>query len=312
MASRCRHSALLARGIERLSRLCIEGVTHIMATRKLDMGAAWSGATTLIAQNKDTVGALAGLFFFLPYLAVGLLAPDLANPEPAEIAPGASPDAVMQAMMEQFSQAYSQNWGLFLIATVVQFIGSLAILALLSNRDRPSVGEAIKRGVSAAPFYFAAQLLTALLAGVIIGVPLGISVAVGSGMVAALLVPFLMLIALYIFVKFALLAPVMAIEGLRNPIAALRRSWQLTKGNSFRIVLFLVLLFLTIGIIALLFSLAMGLVFALFDDTVANIGNAIVAGLVNTLFAVIGLLVLASVHQQLAGPSGEQLAATFE
>jgi len=56
----------------------------------------------------------------------------------------------------------------------------------------------------------------------------------------------------------------------------------------------------------------LGLVFALFDETVANIGNAVVASLVNTLFAVVGLLVLASVHRQLAGPSGEQLAATFE
>jgi hypothetical protein len=283
-----------------------------MATRKLDMGAAWSGATALIAQNKDTVGAIAGLFFFLPYLTVGLLAPDLADPEPVEVAPGASPDAAMQAVMEQFSQTYADNWPLFLIATVVQFIGSLALLALLSNRDRPSVGEAIKRGFGAAPSYFAAQLLTALLAGVIIGVPLGISVAVGAGMVTAVLLPLLLLVAIYIFVKFALLAPVMAIEGLRNPIAAMQRSWRLTKGNSFRIVLFLALLFLTIGIIAILFSLVMGLVFALFDETAATIGNALVSSLVNTLFAVVGLLVLASVHQQLAGPSGEQLAATFE
>ncbi|MGY6635673.1 MAG: hypothetical protein ABS49_10845 [Erythrobacter sp. SCN 62-14] len=283
-----------------------------MATRKLDMGAAWSGATALIAQNKDTVSAIAGLFFFLPYLAVGLLAPDMASPETPEIAPGASPDAAMQAMLEQLSNAYADNWPLFMGATVVQFIGSLALLALLSNRDRPSVGEAIKRGFGAAPSYFLAQVLSALLIGVIIGLPLGLSVATGSGVVAALLVPVLLMVALYIFVKFALLAPVIAIEGLRNPIAALQRSWRLTKGNSFRIVLFLVLLFLTIGIIAVLFSLVLGLVFALFDETVANIGNAVVASLVNTLFAVVGLLVLASVHRQLAGPSGEQLAATFE
>ena len=81
-----------------------------MATRKLDMGAAWSGATALIAQNKDTVSAIAGLFFFLPYLAVGLLAPDMASSETPEIAPGASPDAAMQAMLEQLSNAYADNW----------------------------------------------------------------------------------------------------------------------------------------------------------------------------------------------------------
>jgi hypothetical protein len=283
-----------------------------MATRKLDMGAAWAGATGLIAQNKDTVSAIAGLFFFLPYLTVSLLAPDIANPEPIDIAPGTSPDAAMEAMMEQFSQGYSENWPMFLLATIVQFIGSLALLALLSNRDRPNVGEAIKRGFGAAPSYFVSQVLVALLMAVVIGVPLGIAVASQSGMLAGLLAPVLMLGALYIFVKFALLAPVIAIEGLRNPIAAMQRSWRLTKGNSFRIVLFVMLLFLTLGIIVLLLSIVLGLVFALFDETVASIGNAVVASFTNTLFAVVGLLVLASVHQQLAGPSGEELAATFE
>ena len=44
-----------------------------MALRKLDMGTAWTQATGLMGANRDTISAIAGLFFFLPALASGLL-----------------------------------------------------------------------------------------------------------------------------------------------------------------------------------------------------------------------------------------------
>ncbi len=283
-----------------------------MAARKLDMGEAWSNATGLIAQNKDTVGAIAGLFFFVPYLAVSLLAPDLANPEPVAADAGASPDAAMAAMLEQMTQAYADNWPLFLTVTVVQFIGSLSLLALLSNRDSPTVGEAMKRGLGAAPSYVAAQLLAALAASLAIGVPLGLISFVAPGAAAAVAFFGLLLVAVYLLVKFSLIAPVIAIEGVRNPLTALTRSWRLTKGNSFRIATFILLLFITIGIVSALFSMVLGLVFALFDPNIANIGNSLVASLVNTVVGVVFLLVLAAIHGQLAGPSDQQLTSTFE
>ncbi len=283
-----------------------------MTGKKLDMGAAWSSATALIAQNRDTVSAIIGLFFFLPYLAVGLLAPDtMYAPEP-EVTPGATPDAALQMALDQMSQSYIQNWPLLLTVTVVQFIGSLSLLALLSNRDSPTVGQALQRGLAAAPSYLAAQLLSAVLVAVLIGIPLGLVGMTGIGAAILLLFPVIFAVAIYMLVKFALIAPVIAIEGERSPIKALRRSWALTKGNSLRIALFLVLLIITIGIIGTLVSLVLGLVFALFSQGVADIGNAVVASLVNTALGVILLVVLSAVHQQLAGPSEQQLAATFE
>lgn len=283
-----------------------------MAGKKLDMGAAWSSAMSLIAQNKDTVGAIVGLFFFLPYLAVALLVPEAANPQPAEVAPGASPDAAAKAAMEQLTAAYADNWPVLLGVTVAQFVGSLSLLALLGNPDSPTVGQSLKRGLGAAPSYFVAQILSALFVAVVVGVPLGLVMAAAPGVAVAVAVLVAMVAAIYLFVKFSLLAPVIAIEGFRNPITALSRSWQLTKGNSVRIAIFMALLILTVGIISLLVTLVLGLVFALFSPAVAQIGNAVAAGLVNTALGVIFVLVLAAVHQQLAGPSGDQLAATFE
>jgi hypothetical protein len=283
-----------------------------MAGKKLDMGAAWSSAMGLISQNKDTVGAIIGLFYFLPYLAVGLLAPEAANPQSADVAPGASPDAAARAALDQLTAAYADNWPVLLGVTLAQFIGSLTLLALLGNPDSPTVGEALKRGLTAAPSYFVSQVLSALLVSLVVGVPLGLVMAIAPGPMVGVAGLAALVAAVYLFVKFSLLAPVVAVESVRNPITALRRSWQLTKGNSFRIFIFVLLLVITIGIVSVLVSLVLGLVFALFDQGIADIGNAVVAAIVNTVLGVVFVLVLAAVHQQLAGPTGEQLAATFE
>jgi hypothetical protein len=283
-----------------------------MTARKLDMGAAWSSAMGMIAQNKDTVSAIVGLFFFLPYLTVSLLVPQATNPQNADIAPGMRPDAATQAALDQMMQMYADNWPVLLSVTLIQFIGSLSLLALLGNPDSPTVAQALKRGLAAAPSYFAAQVLAALLVAVVLGVPLGLISYVAPGAAVAAAVLFLMVAAIYLFVKFSLVAPVIAIDQERNPLRALLRSWRLTKGNSLRIATFILLLFITIGIVTALFSMVMGLIFALFDPGIANIGNALVASLVNTVLGVIFVLVLAAVHQQLAGPSSQQLASTFE
>jgi hypothetical protein len=282
-----------------------------MAARKLDMGAAWSDAVGSIGKNRDTVSAIVGLFFFLPYLTVGLLAPETSTAA-AEIAPGTSPDDAMRITLDQMSELYAENWPILLGVTIMQFIGSLSLLALLGNTDSPTVGEALRRGIAAAPSYFAAQFLSAVLVAFVVGIPLGLVAFLAPGLAVAVAVLVLLALVVYFLVKFALIAPVIAIESERNPIKALRRSWSLTKGNSFRIAVFMALLLVTLVIVTGLFSIVLGLVFALFDKTIADIGNALVASVVNALIAVVFLVVLAAIHRQLAGPSSQQLASTFE
>jgi len=207
---------------------------------------------------------------------------------------------------------YADNWPVLLSITVIQFIGSLTLLALLGNTDSPTVGQSLKRALSAVPSYFAAQMLAAVFVALAIGLPLGLISLVAPGFAVGVALLVLMVAAIYLFVKFSLMAPVIAIEGVRNPIAALTRSWQLTKGNSFRIATFILLLLITIAIVTGLASLVLGLVFALFDKGIADIGNGVVASLVNTVLSVVFVLVLAAVHQQLAGPTNRQIASTFE
>lgn len=282
-----------------------------MAHNKLDMGKAWTQATGLIGSNRDTIGAIAGLFFFLPSLALALFAPELVNPQPAAPA-GADPQVAMQAALDQMSQAYTDNWALFLALTIAQFVGSMSLLALLTDRGRPTVGEALRIGLTSIPSYLAAQILSALAVGLAVGIPLGIVAAAGSAIATVLIGFALVLVAAYLFVKFSLIAPVIAIDGVRNPISALSQSWRLTKGNSFRIAAFVLLLFFTIGIIAALVSGILGLVLSALGSQIADIGTGLVSAAVNTFIGVIFLVVIAAVHRQLSGQTPEGLAQTFE
>jgi len=281
-----------------------------MANHKLDMGKAWTQATGLIGANRDTISAIAGLFFFLPTLALALFAPELATPE-AVAAPDGDPQAAMQAMVDQITQAYADNWLLFAAMTLAQFVGSLSLLALLTDRAHPTVREALTSGLRSLPSYLGAQLLSALGVALAIGIPLGLVAAAGSPVATVLVGIVLVIIGVYIFIKFSLIAPVIAIDGELNPIKALARSWRLTKGNSFRIAAFLALLFVTIGIIAALVTGILGLVLSAFGAQVANVGNGLVSAVINTGIGVIFLVVIAAIHRQLAGESPEGLASTF-
>ncbi|SHN50864.1 glycerophosphoryl diester phosphodiesterase membrane domain-containing protein [Erythrobacter sanguineus] len=282
-----------------------------MANRKLDMGRAWTEATGLIGSNRDTIGALAGLFFFLPSFAAALFAPEMINPpEPAPV--NADPQVAMQAMIDQMGAFYADNWLLFLGVTIAGFVGSMSMLALLSDRGNPTVGEALGKGLKSIPSYIAAQLLSAMAAGLVIGLPLGLIAAFAPPALTLVAGLVLVVLAVYVFVKFALIAPVIAIDEERNPIAAIARSWRLTKGNSLRILAFFALLFVTIVIIGALVQGILVLILSAFGGAVASIGTGLVSALINTVITVIFLVVLAAIHRQLAGASPERLAETFE
>jgi hypothetical protein len=279
-------------------------------TGKLDMGRAWTQATALIGANRDTISAIAGLFFFLPSFAIGVFAPELANPP--QPAAGVSPEQAMEAIAAQMSAIYADNWPLIVIVSIIQFIGSISLFALLFDRGRPTVGEALATGLKSIPSYLGAQLLSGFGVALVIGLPLGLIAAFTPPAVAVLAVVIAVPVFFYLFIKFALVAPVIAIEGERNPVAALRRSWRLTKGNSLRIALFLLLLAIIIGVIAALVSGTLGLVLSAIGEPVTTIGIDLVSALVNAVVTVIFLVVTVAIHRQLAGQTPEAVAETFE
>lgn len=272
---------------------------------KFDMGQAWNTATSLIGKNKDVILVVAGVFFFLPYLASALLMPEAMAPQ------AANPED-MQAMMDAVMQTYADYWWVMLIIFVMQGIGTLALLVLLTDRARPTLGDALKRGATAFPSYFVTNILAAIAIVVIVALPVGLVVSVGGAIFAALAVFLIFPLIFYLMVKFSLIMPAIAIDGILNPVAAIARSWRLTKGNSFRLFLFFVLLFVAVIVVSLLVTMVLGVVFAAMGGEIELIGNGIVASLANAAFVVIFLAVLAGVHQQLAGDRPEALGEVFE
>ncbi len=218
----------------------------------------------------------------------------------------------MQQAIDQISALYADNWPVLLAISIAGFIGSLSLLALLTDKGRPTVGEALGQGIRSIPTYIAAQIISALAAGVVVGLPLGLMAALAPPAVTATAGLALIVLVIYLFVKFSLIAPVIAIDQERNPIAAMTRSWRLTKGNSVRIFAFIVLLFAVIVIIGALVQGVLTLILSAIGGQVEAIGVALVSALVNTVMTVIFLVVIASIHRQLSGGTPEKIAEAFE
>ncbi|MEL7718430.1 hypothetical protein AAG604_15120 [Citromicrobium bathyomarinum] len=273
---------------------------------KLDMNRAWTEALSLIQANIGVVATVAGVFFFLPYLAFALLMPETANfaVEPNSDDPTAAFDQVMAL--------YADIWWIMLLLIVAQTVGTLALLALLRADNRPTVGQAITVGAIGFLTSIAATIILYIGVGVIGGVLMGVAIASKITALAVILGLLLFVAFIYLMVKFSLLAPVIAIDKVYNPLTALLRSWRLTKGNSVRLFFFYLLLFIALVVVSGVIGMIVMLVFGLMGEEVMLIGSGLINSAVNAVVIVLMLGVLAAVHGQLAGPSAESMGETFE
>jgi len=269
---------------------------------KFDMSAAWRDATAMMSGNREVLLIVAGLFFLLPSVALslsigGMQEAMLADPEN------------MEAMLFEI---YTGWWWLLILVILAQFVGYLSLLALLRDSGRPTVGEALKTGVTALLPAIGAYILTVLGLGLTVGVLIGIAVASDSaalGFIAGLLA---FVAAVYIGVKLSLTGPVIAIDKVFNPVTALTRSWGLTKGNSVRLFLFYLLLAIVYLVISTIVGAIIGaLTFALGTSAALTV-SGVVSGILSAIVTVVFIAVIAAVHRQLSGPSAEAVSATFE
>lgn len=260
---------------------------------KFDLDTAWKDTSRLLRDNFALLVVLAGVFFFVPYAALMLFVPEIAELGQMQADPGS--DAMFDAVMA----VYTNYWWVFLIVAVVQGIGLLAMLALLRHRDKPTVADAITTGAVSFPSYFIAQLLQSLLlvfvSTLLIGIPLAIGFSVGAflGVIAAFVA------FIYILTKLSMTSPIIAIDGVRNPINALGGSWKLTKGNSLRLFAFYALIFVAFIIASTVFSLIVNFIFALAGPDIMLFGTTIVSSAVNAFFIMLIVCLLAAIHMQL-------------
>jgi hypothetical protein len=274
-----------------------------MAHRKLDMGRAWTQATGMIGANRDLVSVLAGIFLFLPLFVViyALLTSGM------DFGGGSGSEPDPERVAAQINAFMRTNWWALLLVLIGQLCGGIAILALLGDPARPTVREAL----GAVPRLILPVLGGQLLVGLLTQLPsflTGLLPAMAEAAASLIVLP----VTFYLSIKFALVSAVIVIGGWRNPVTAMRESWQLTNGNSFRLFLFFVSLVLLGMVIGLILLLVVGLVFAALGERVALIGNTAFFALLLTVFYTISYALTAAIHRQLSQVTPDQEPDLFE
>lgn len=270
---------------------------------KFDLNKAWSDATDILKANMNVVGIVAAVFFFLPSLALGVLAPG----SELEAAAG-NPDQLRAA----FSAYFLGNWWLFLLYFLMTVIGTLAVFALFGKNPKPTVGESINSAIRGLLPYLGATLLVAVAVG-ILATLVGALVALTG--IAILGVVFAIALAAFfvvVSIRLILVGPIIAIDGVANPITALQQSWNLVKGNTRRVFLFLFLLFVALFVVSMVLGLLFAGVGAMLGATGALWVEAILGGILGAAMTVLMLAVYTAIYRQLAGNLSQSDLDTFE
>lgn len=268
-----------------------------------DSNLAWKQASASISANREVLLALAGVFFVLPSLAFALF---FQQPQPV----AGQSQAKMMAMMQNY---YLTALPFIIPMALVQAAGTLAMLTMLTDRSRPTVGQAIRQGFSGMVPYVLAQLLLGIALGLGGGLLLAVASLSGIGALIVVAVVAVLLAVAYAAIRTSLTGPIIAVERERNPVLALRRSWQLTSGNSARIGVFYLLVVVVFLVLMAVIMAVTGIVLALVSGgEAARIAAAVISASLGAGLALYFVAIIAAVHRQLAGPSPDMAAGLFD
>jgi len=265
------------------------------ASLRFDSNRAWQDASGTVTANRDALIALAGVFIALPSFALTVLLP---APEP-------QPGADMDAALELAGLYFRENWFAFVALGLLSTIGTMAMLTLFGHASRPTVGDAIRKGLAATPVTILAQFLVGFVMTGLILAPLTLLSLGGSKAMGTVGLIIGGAIGGWFWIRTSLTTPIIAVESLRNPLAAVQRSFQLTKGNAGRLLLFLFLLVLAFIIAGEVLQLAFSLLVQLVAGPQAGtITGALIASMVQAAMAVYLSAAMAASHRQLSGARG--------
>ncbi|HWK37177.1 hypothetical protein [Sphingomonas sp.] len=201
---------------------------------RLDSAALLRDGWALWRRDRALLLPLVGLAIFLPRLALQLLVPQWPMPEK-----GATGEEAMRAWSDAFAGWVGSYGGWYVAALLIGLWGVLAVVTLYLDRNRPTVVGAAGRALALLPRY--------ILVTVLIGLPTG-------GLLSlALAMPLLMIAVLaplfYVYARTTLAAAVLAGEAPIGAVAAIARSWRLTRGHGWTLAWLLAGLMLSAAVI---------------------------------------------------------------
>ncbi|TAD75663.1 MAG: hypothetical protein EAY70_10330 [Sphingomonadales bacterium] len=210
-------------------------------------------------------------------------------------------------------------YGAYLVVVLAQ---QAAMVTMASPLEEPAFGAAVSRGFkSALPFFGIALLLmlgyftlVTAMAGIVGMASLG-SAAAGSllgGSLAVLLAP----VMVYLGCRFVVLIPVVAVDQVFNPLAAVRRSWAVTRGKVMRILLALLVFgAISLMILGVPFFLIFGAVFTGQDWPAAGAGLILLGILLFIPLMIVYIMFAAAftaaLHSEVTGGGAEKLEEVF-
>jgi hypothetical protein len=242
-------------------------------SRKLDYSEAWADTKALLRSQRDGVAAIAGALWFFPARLSSFLTRDVEQVRVQTLA-----EAV-----EALRALFAASWYITLPTMLIGLWGTVALYALLTRRDLPHVGDALRLAAALIPVYFITQLLAAL--------------AIWLGFMLFILPGF------YVIARLVPLAAVVVAEPKRGVIGSLKRAWELTDAQGWRIALlfFVVILvtMITYFVASLMIELPVALVVG--RGGVPLLSSAIEAA-GNTVINLISLGLTTAIYKQLTSP----------
>lgn len=237
---------------------------------RLDLSRTWGDAVAMLRANGDLVSAIAGMFILLPGILSQWILPDRAPP----------PEKATLADLVNANAAYvTAHWPVMVVSAILVGYGSLALLAVLVHHHRPTVAEALRLALVVLPIYLLANLVQSLI--VMVGL-------------MALVVP-----GLYLLARMACIAPVAAAEHPRNPLHVVSRSFAITRGNGWRILLMYAVILGVAMILSVVVAMLAGIAAQLLlPPDIGRLLLIIVGALFETALAVVVLTVSAAIYHQ--------------
>ena len=240
------------------------------ARSRFDSMKTWDEAVKSLLANREMLLAVLGVFSILPNFALQMLAP---VPEPVSGQQAAQ-------LLDRLGVYFDANWLPLVAVIALQFFGMLVTLALLADPARPTVSEAIRKAARAAPTFVAALVLAfagSFLTGLIPVILIGLTGSLSLTQVAAVMGT---VVILYMLIRFAFAGPAVLLDGQRNPVLALRRSFAATQGIGWQLLVFILLIFVAFRIVGWLLTAAAVLVTTLITGAA---GAALVGALIACL-----------------------------
>ncbi|MBA4008926.1 MAG: hypothetical protein C0486_09120 [Erythrobacter sp.] len=287
----------------------------------IDIGRVFATAWAMLRQRFWLLLGMVAVFFAIQIVAsmvLGIVLAIMGAAGAVGIGAGLDDPAAITGMSIFFILVMVVIYGAYLVLVLAQ---QAAMVTIASPLEDPSFGNAMARGFkSALPFFVISVILGIgyVALGAVVFVLVGVAGFGGGltgGIIGIVLLLLFMPVVVYLGCRFAVLVPVVAVDQVFNPIAAIRRSWAVTRGRVLGI-------FLAILVLAVLTLAVFGVPFGLIFSTAVSGDPASGAPLLLLLLPFVFLPLIAvyamftasffaALHSEVTGGGSERLEEVF-